>query len=253
MTDPANPTACLIIIGNEVLSGRTRDANLQYLATRLTEMGIRMAEARVIPDDADVIVNTVNECRAKYTYVFTSGGIGPTHDDITAACIARAFGVALERNAEARRQLRRNYDSDDQLTEARLKMTEIPVGAALVENPVSNAPGFRMENVYVFAGIPRILQAMFEGIAGELVGGVPVLSRAVTAPVPEGILGGPLADLQAAHPDVEIGSYPFNKDGIHGASVVMRGRDADRLDAVAKAARDMIRGLGAEPLEGDTV
>jgi molybdenum cofactor synthesis domain-containing protein len=253
MTDPANPTACLLIIGNEVLSGRTRDANLQFLATRLTEMGIRMAEARVIPDDAEVIVAAVNECRTKYSYVFTSGGIGPTHDDITAACIAEAFGVELKRNEEARQLLRRNYDSDNELTEARLKMTEIPVGAALVLNPVSNAPGFRMENVYVFAGIPRVLQGMFEGISGELTGGVPMLSRAVTAPVPEGILGGPLADLQAAHPDVEIGSYPFHRDDIHGAAVVMRGRDADRLDEVAKAARDMVRALGAEPIEGDTV
>lgn len=248
-----NPTACLLIIGNEVLSGRTKDANLQYLATRLTEIGIRMAEARVIPDIAEVIVGALNECRAEYDYVFTTGGIGPTHDDITSACVAEAFGVELERNEEARQMLRRNYRSDDELTEARLKMTEIPVGAELVENPVSFAPGFRMENVFVFAGIPRIMQAMFEAIAEKLEGGVPVLSRAVTAPVPEGILGGPLSEIQARFADVEIGSYPFKKDGVHGASLVMRGRDAARLEEVAKAVRDMVRDLGAEPIEGDTV
>jgi len=253
MTDTPNPTACLLIIGNEVLSGRTKDANLQYLAARLTGMGIRMAEARVIPDITEVVVGALNECRARYDYVFTTGGIGPTHDDITAACVAQAFGVALERNPEARAMLRRNYKSDDELTEARLKMTEIPAGAALVENPVSFAPGFRMENVYVFAGIPRIMQAMFEAIAGELKGGAPVLSRAITAPLPEGILGGPLAELQARYADVDIGSYPFKKQDIAGAALVIRGRDPERLDEVAKALRDMVRALGAEPLEGDTV
>ncbi|MBL6947027.1 MAG: competence/damage-inducible protein A [Rhodospirillales bacterium] len=254
MTEKKTPTACLILIGNEVLSGRTQDANLKYLGTRLTELGIRMAEARVIPDIKAVIVETLNECRAKHDYVFTTGGIGPTHDDITSACVAKAFGVALERNAEARAMLRRNYDSDDELTEARLKMTEIPVGASLVENPVSNAPGFRMGNVYVFAGIPRIMQAMFEGIAGQLIGGAPTLSKAITARVPEGILGGPLARVQERHADVEIGSYPFKKDGgVFGASLILRSSDAKKLDEAAEAVREMVRGLGAEPLEGDMV
>jgi len=246
-------TACLIIIGNEVLSGRTREANLQYLGQRLTQRGIRLAEARVIPDVTEVIVAALNECRTRYTYVFTTGGIGPTHDDITAACVAEAFGVALERNAEARRQLRRNYQSDAELTEARLKMTEIPRGAALIENPVSHAPGFRMENVFVFAGIPRIMQAMFEGIVDSLEGGAPVLSKAVTAGLPEGILGGPLADIQKRFPDVEIGSYPFNRDGLAGASLVMRGTDLARLEETAAAVRQMIRDLGVEPIDADIV
>jgi len=254
MVSPKYPvvTACVILIGNEVLSGRTRAANLQYLAQRLAARGIRVAEARVVPDVADVIVAALDECRAKHTYVFTTGGIGPTHDDITAACVARAFGVALERNAEARRLLRRNYKSDAELTEARLKMTEIPVGATLVENPVSNAPGFRMENVFVFAGIPRIMQAMFDGIADTLEGGAPLLSVAVTAPVPEGILGGPLAELQKRFFDVEIGSYPFARDGVHGASLIARGTDAARLEETAQALRQMVRALGAEPIDGDT-
>ncbi|WP_316977826.1 competence/damage-inducible protein A [Shumkonia mesophila] len=244
-------TACLVIIGSEVLSGRTRDANLQYLGQRLNQRGIRLTEARVIPDVPDVIVATLNECRAKFDYVFTTGGIGPTHDDITAACVARAFGVALERNAEARRMLRRNYQSDAELTEARLKMTEIPAGASLIENPVSHAPGFRMENVFVFAGIPRIMQAMFEVIVDTLEGGAPVLSKAVTARLPEGILGGPLADIQKRFPDVEIGSYPFSRDGMHGASLVMRGTDAARLEETAAAIRQMVRDLGCEPIDAD--
>ena len=247
-------TACVILIGNEVLSGRTRDANLQYLGRRLSQRGIRVTEARVIPDVADVIVATLNDCRARHDYVFTTGGIGPTHDDITTACVAAAFGAALERNAEARRMLRRNYASDAELTEARLKMTEIPVGAELVANPVSHAPGFRMANVFVFAGIPRIMQAMFEGIVDTLKSGAPLLSQAVTAPIPEGILGGPLAELQKRFADVEIGSYPFKtEDGSGGASLVLRGTDAARLEATAQAVRQMVRDMGAEPIDGDTV
>jgi len=253
MTETSATTACVILIGNEVLSGRTRDANLQYLGQRLTQRGIRLAEARVIPDAADVIVATLNECRARFTYVFTTGGIGPTHDDITAACVARAFGVALERNEEARRLLRRNYASDAELTEARLKMTEIPAGATLIENPVSHAPGFRIGNVFVLAGIPRIMQAMFEGVVDTLEGGAPVLSKAVTALVPEGILGGPLAEVQKRFPDVEIGSYPFHRDGLAGASLVMRGADPARLELAAAEVRRMVRDLGSEPIDGDTV
>lgn len=253
MSEKSVVTACVILIGNEVLSGRTRDANLQYLGQRLTQRGIRLAEARIIPDVADVIVAALNECRARYTYVFTTGGIGPTHDDITAACVARAFGVALERNEEARRLLRRNYTSDAELTEARLKMTEIPAGSVLIENPVSHAPGFRIGNVFVFAGIPRIMQAMFEGIVDTLEGGAPVLSKAVTALAPEGVLGGPLADIQKRFPDVEIGSYPFHRDGLAGASLVMRGTDPVRLELAAAEVRRMVSDLGVEPIDGDTV
>ena len=149
--------------------------------------------------------------------------------------------------------LRRNYQSDDELTEARLKMTEIPVGASLVVNPISWAPGFHIGNVYVFAGIPKIMQAMFEAIVHELDGGDPVLSKAITARIPEGLLGDPLARVQDAHPDVEIGSYPFNRDGVHGASIVMRARDQGAVEAAAEAVCAMVRELGSEPIEGDTV
>ena len=172
-------TACALVIGNEVLSGRTKDANLNWLASRCTNMGIRLAEARVIPDVEDVIISAINECRAKYTYVFTTGGIGPTHDDITAACIATAFGVKIERRKEAV-ELLETFIKKENLNEARLKMAEVPVGAELIYNPVSKAPGFRMENVYVMAGVPSIMRAMFEGYAPSLSTG----TRAAARPSP---------------------------------------------------------------------
>ena len=170
MTEDRIYTACLIVIGNEVLSGRTRDANLQYLGRELNAIGVRLAEARVIPDDTAVIVTTVNDARARFDYVFTTGGIGPTHDDITSAAVAAAFGVPLERNPEAEARLRRHYEDKD-LNAARLTMADIPRGADLIDNPVSQAPGFRLENVYVMAGVPRIAQAMFDGIRHTLKGG----------------------------------------------------------------------------------
>ncbi|MGA0395378.1 MAG: competence/damage-inducible protein A, partial [Rhodospirillales bacterium] len=154
MTEQKRPTACLLIIGNEVLSGRTKDKNLGFLAEQLTDIGVRMAEARVVPDEEDVIVAALNEVRAKYDYVFTTGGIGPTHDDITAACVAKAFGKKLIRHPDAVALFEKKYKPED-LNEARLKMTEVAEGAVLVDNPVSQAPGFHIENVYVFAGIPR--------------------------------------------------------------------------------------------------
>ena len=246
------PTACMLLIGNELLSGRTKDANLAYIGARLNALGIRMAEARVLPDEEDVIVAAVKECRAKFDYVFTSGGIGPTHDDITAACIAKAFGVALERNAQAWALLLRNYSSAAELTEARLKMTEVPAGATLIENPVSHAPGFQIGNVFVMAGIPRILQAMFEGITDRLRGGAPMLSRAIAAAVPEGVMGGPLADLQARFPDVEIGSYPFKRGAKVGAEIVLRTVDPVRLAEAAQAVRDLVTSHGVEPEEGES-
>ncbi len=247
MTD--NPRACLIVIGNEVLSGRTRDANLQYLGEKLNEVGIRMAEARVIPDDEATIIATVNELRSKFDYVFTTGGIGPTHDDITSACIAEAFGVHLVRHPDAVERMRRHYDNPELLTEARLKMADVPEGADLIDNPVSAAPGFRIENVFVMAGVPRIMQGMFDGIRHGLKGGRPMLSRAITAYIPEGELAEPLTAIQAAHPDTEIGSYPFNRVGVFGASLVVRSHDKTAMDCAAEAVRAMIVALGREPEE----
>ena len=173
MSDPVR--ACLIIIGNEILSGRTHDKNLPYLAEELNTLGVRLVETRVIPDIEDTIIETLNECRAKFDYVFTTGGIGPTHDDITSECVAKAFGVAIELNADAHDLLKSHYDNPADLNEARLRMARIPVGAELIQNPISKAPGFRMENVYVMAGVPMIMQAMFQGIKHQLIGGKPMV------------------------------------------------------------------------------
>ena len=170
MSDLEKVTACALVIGNEVLSGRTKDANLNWIANRCTEIGILLAEARVLPDVEDVIVDAINECRIKYHYVFTTGGIGPTHDDITATCVAKAFNVAIERRKEAV-ELLETFIKKENLNEARLKMAEVPVGAQLIYNPVSKAPGFRMQNVYVMAGVPSIMRSMFDGFSGGLMSG----------------------------------------------------------------------------------
>ena len=241
-------TACVIIIGNEVLSGRTRDANLQYLGERLNDLGIRLAEARVIRDDDAVIQRTVNECRAAYDYVFTTGGIGPTHDDITSASIARAFGVELERNAEAVALLEPHY-ADGEFNAARQKMADVPAGASLVKNPVSSAPGFQMENVFVLAGVPMIMRAMFEELQERLAGGRPMVSRTVAAYVTEGAVAAGLGAAQDAYADVEIGSYPFFRKGKIGVSVVLRGPDGGRVEEAAGEITDLIRSLGAEPVD----
>ena len=226
-------TACMIIIGNEILSGRTQDKNLSWLSQRLNEVGVRMRHARVIPDVEEIIVATVNECRAQYDYVFTSGGIGPTHDDITSECIAKAFGVPFGRNAEAEARLRVYYKPED-INEARLRMANTPEGAELIDNPVSTAPGFRMENVYVLAGVPRIMQAMIDGIIHTFNGGTAVLSETLSFWLPEGVIAEGVARIQEAFPDVEIGSYPMIKDERLATSLVLRSDDAELL-AAAKA------------------
>ncbi len=238
--------AAVLIIGNEILSGRTQDANLNFLAAALGDLGIRVREARVIGDFDEAIVAAVNELRRRYTYVFTTGGIGPTHDDITSAAVAKAFGVALERNAEAVARLERQYARED-INEARLRMADIPAGASLITNPVSNAPGFRLGNVFVLAGVPRIAQAMFDSIRHELSGGPPMLSRTVTIHLAEGVLAAGLAQIQDAHAEVEIGSYPFFRANRLGAAIVVRGTDAAKLRAAAAAVADLARALGAEP------
>ena len=225
-------TACLIIIGNEILSGRTQDANLAFLARELGELGIRMREARVVPDEEEAVVEAVNAARARYTYVFTTGGIGPTHDDITAACIAKAFGVPLARHPEAERRLLAYYPPE-KVNEARLRMADTPEGAELIDNPVSVAPGFRIGNVHVLPGVPSIMRAMFEGLRAGLRGGAPVVSRTITLYSPEGEIAAPLAEIQARHAEVEIGSYPFMRQGRFGTSIVFRSADQGRIDAAA--------------------
>lgn len=247
---PANTpvTACVIIIGNEVLSGRTPDANLGFLASSLNDLGIRVMEARVIPDDVTAIVDTVNHCRARFGYVFTTGGIGPTHDDITAACMAKAFGVALERNPDAMAMLRLQY-ADDDLNEARRKMADIPAGATLIENPVSRAPGFQMDNVFVLPGVPSIMRAMFDGIRGRLRGGAPMVSRSIAAFTREGNVATGLAAVQEKHGQVQIGSYPFLRGDRLGVSIVLRSADACALEPAVADVKVLFEEIGVEPFE----
>lgn len=244
-------TACVLVIGNEVLSGRTRDANIHHLGTELTALGIRLAECRVIADIEDEIVDAVNQCRAKYDYVFTTGGIGSTHDDITAKSIAKAFGRAFSMHPEAERLLLAHYGDD--ANPARMRMAMTPEGAELVDNPVSRAPGFRVENVYVFAGVPLIARAMFDGVKGMLNGGKVLVSRTVsTTGLSEGMLADQLSAVQDLHPDVDIGSYPFIKLGGFGVNLVARGEDLALVDAACAALTQMIVDLGGAPTSGDT-
>ncbi|MDE1148769.1 MAG: molybdopterin-binding protein [Azospirillaceae bacterium] len=244
----AVPTACLIIIGNEILSGRTQDVNLNHLAKVLAELGVRLKEARVVADDEAAIVEAVNQTRARYTYVFTTGGIGPTHDDITAACIAKAFGVPLLRNAEAVSRLAAHYaNSGRELNEARLRMANVPEGGILIDNPVSTAPGFQIGNVFVMAGVPSIMQAMLAGLTNRLVGGPVVLARTVRCLVGEGELATGLGAVQDRYPDVDIGSYPTYREGRFATSLVLRSTDAPLLAVAADAVAALVRDHGGEP------
>ena len=241
-------TAAILIIGNEILSGRTQDANLAYIAKGLNEVGVTLREARVIPDVETTIVATVNELRRQYDYLFTTGGIGPTHDDITSECVAKAFGVKWVVHPEAHKHFL-NFYAPSELNEARMRMATTPEGASLVYNPVSRAPGFRMGNVYVFAGIPRVMQGMFDSIKSELKGGKPMLSRTVATALAEGILAKGLGEIQARYSDIEIGSYPIMRRGAYGVNLVLRGRDAARLGVATEEVASMVRSLGDTPVE----
>ena len=234
--------AALIIIGNEILSGRTKDKNLAYLAEWLNEIGIQLYEVRVIRDDEKEIIDCVNLLRKKYDYVFTTGGIGPTHDDITTESIAKAFNVELETNPEALKILQRYY-KEGELNEARLKMTLLPKGAELVENPVTKAPGFKMENVFVMAGIPSIMQGMLEGAKAFLKICNKMSSRSINVFMPESYVAEELSKMQDNYPEVEIGSYPFNKKGQFGTSLVMRSENLDKLERCASDVAEMVKKL----------
>src|SRR6516225_1797604 len=242
-------TACVLIIGNEILSGRTQDANLAFLARGLTELGIRLREARVIPDDAGVIVSTVNAVRIAFDYVFTTGGIGPTHDDITAQCVADAFGVPLIVHPGAKRLLETHYPPGH-LNEARLRMAMVPEGAVLLPNPISRAPGFQIGNVFVLPGVPNIMQGIFAQLKHRLVGGAKMLSRSISCHLGEGTLAKELGELQIRYPDLEIGSYPYFRRGDFGVTLVLRGTAQARLAAAAVELKTLVRTLGGEPQEG---
>ncbi len=235
-------TACVLIIGNEILSGKTQDTNLQFLGFELAKLGIRLAEGRVVRDEPAAIIRHVNECRREFDYVFTTGGIGPTHDDITIECVAQAFGVPLELNDTIVEMMQR---SGRPLNEARLKMARIPRGAVLVENTVS-LPGFRIDNVFVFAGIPSIARAMFVGAVPMLLQGEPILSASVDAMLREGDFAAALENIQKRYPAVEIGSYPFNRDGKLGATLVARGTERAELSTVISEIVAAITAIGGE-------
>ena len=244
MNQRQQPTACVMLIGNEILSGKTQDANLQFLATELAKLGIKLAEARVVRDEFAEIEAALNECRARYTYVFTTGGIGPTHDDITAEAVARAFGTRLELSEDALERLR---GGRGELNEARLKMARVPLGATLIDNPISNAPGFRLDNVFVLAGIPSIARAMFEALAPELTTGEKIRSASIDVHAREGDLAAPLERIALAHPEVEIGSYPFAREGRFGATLVVRGTDADAIERIVEEIVAAMTALGGDP------
>lgn len=241
-------TAGIVIIGNEILSGRTRDQNISYIGKRCDELGIRLLECRVIPDLQQAIIDSVNECRKKFDYVFTTGGIGPTHDDITTAAVAELFGLQVERNAAAVEAMMKYY-GPDRLTGARMKMADIPVGAVLVDNPVSGAPGFQIENVFVLPGVPMIMQAMFEGITDRLIGGAPVLTANVITGLTEGVLADGLGLIQNDYPAVTIGSYPFFRQGKLGVNIVMRTIDEGLLSGATEAVKTLIRDLAGDIFE----
>jgi len=227
-----NPTAAILVIGDEILSGRTRDSNLHYLAGELTRIGITLREARVVADVHAEIVAAVRALAAGHTHVFTSGGIGPTHDDITADAVAEAMGARIGHRADAMALLQAHYDRAGlPFNDARQRMARIPDGAALIDNPVSTAPGFTLGNVHVMAGVPNIFQAMVASVLPQLVGGPPLLSQSLRVDRGEGEIAGPFGALAAEFPDLSMGSYPFLQNGAHGANLVIRGTDPARIDA----------------------
>ncbi|OEO30828.1 molybdenum cofactor biosynthesis protein [Devosia insulae DS-56] len=252
MPSPEAVTAALVVIGDEILSGRTKDVNIGATADFCTELGIELTEVRVVSDVEDDIIAAVNAVRARYTYVFTTGGIGPTHDDITADAIAKAFGVALPINAEARAMLEARWtQTGTEVNEARLRMARIPEGGTLIVNSVSAAPGFRIGNVHVMAGVPKIMLAMLEAIAPTLQGGRKIKSVTIRCRVGEGTIGGPLGQLQGEFPDVKMGSYPQMGQTFVMTELVLRSSDEARLAEAASRVREMVaeahRAAGLSP------
>ncbi len=243
-------TAAMLVIGDEILSGRTQDKNVSYLANRLGEAGIQLHEVRIIPDIEDEIIDAVNHCRRKYDYVFTSGGIGPTHDDITADSIAAAFGVGIDFHPEAMTILTRHYETSGiEFNDARKRMARIPDGGELVDNPVSKAPGFRLENVFVMAGVPQIMQAMMDSILPVLQGGRKMLSRSLSANLPEGKVANALGALQEKYPDVSMGSYPYFRQGNVGTNLVLRSIYQDNLESAFSELKEMLVSFNCEITE----
>lgn len=236
-----NPTAAMLVIGDEILSGRTRDANMHYLAGELTKAGIDLKEVRIVSDTAADIVAATRELAQRYDHLFTSGGIGPTHDDITADCIAEAFDAAIDVRADAKALLAAHYQRQGlELNAARLRMARIPDGAKLIDNPVSVAPGFTLGNVHVMAGVPAVFKAMVASVLPQLTGGAPLLSETLRIERGEGDVAQPLGAVAELYPELSIGSYPFQKDGIYGTNIVLRGTDPNQLEAAKKKLQQML-------------
>ena len=237
-------TACVLVIGNEILSGRTQDVNLQHIAVELGKRGVRVREARVVPDVAETIVAALDEARARFDYVFTTGGIGPTHDDITAECVARAFGVPLVTNETIAARIRSRPAPPDVMA-SRMRMALVPEGASLIDNLTGGPQGFRVDNVYVMAGIPAVMQAMLATV--ELAGGAVVQTRSVTAYLGESQVAAALAAIQQRYPDIDLGSYPFSQGERYGTTLVMRGTDAEALAAMLEEVKAAIVAAGETP------
>ncbi|HAA91484.1 MAG: competence/damage-inducible protein A [Rhodospirillaceae bacterium] len=251
-SDKKRVTAALLIIGDEILSGQTHDKNLPYIAESLNGAGVQLAEVRVVPDIKQEIIDAVNALRSRYDYLFTTGGIGPTHDDITAESVSEAVGRKLIQHPEARRRLEEHFKyNGTEVNEARLRMANTPEGADLIDNPISTAPGFKIENVHVMAGVPRIMQAMMDNVTATLEGGATKLTRSVLCNLGEGTIAGGLKAIQGDHPDIDIGSYPHYARGEYRLSLVLRGFDDDELQIVQDAVFDMITGLGGDPIRGE--
>jgi len=226
-----NPTAAMLVIGDEILSGRTRDSNMHYLAQELTRIGITLREVRVVADEHAQIVAALRALSGAHAHVFTSGGIGPTHDDITAAAVADAMKVKISYRADAMALLQAHYDRAGlPFNEARQRMARIPDGATLIDNPISTAPGFTLANVHVMAGVPNIFQAMVASVLPKLTGGAPLLSQSLRVNRGEGEVAGPFGALAAEYPDLSMGSYPFIQNGAHGTNLVIRGTDPGQVD-----------------------
>jgi len=246
MTSNQNPTAAMLVIGDEILSGRTQDTNTQFIASKLTEAGIDLREVRVVGDEQSEIIAALDALRNRFDYVFTSGGIGPTHDDITADCIAAAFGVSIDIREDARALLATNYANPEKdLNAARLRMARIPDGASLILNPVSKAPGFRMESVFVMAGVPHIFQAMVEGILPDLQHGLPKLSVTLEVNIPESRFAELLGDIAKRNPSLSYGSYPFQRNGRYGSNIVIRGHDGAALEQARAELEQLINDQAA--------
>jgi len=243
-------TAALVVIGDEILSGRTQDKNVAQLATWLNVQGIRLAEVRVVPDVEAAIVEAVNALRARNDYLFTTGGIGPTHDDITVDAIAAALGVAVVVHPDARAILERHYETRGGLTDARLRMARVPEGAELIRNRMSGAPGIRFGNVFILAGVPHIAADMLDALTGTLEGGLPVLSRTLGAWVAESEIAELLRETERAHPGVAIGSYPFFREGKTGANFVVRATEQALVDRTIEVLIEGLLAEGRTPVDG---